>query len=203
MKTWRFTRLLSVILVLAMLIQMLPVQAFAETASTSAAADMAEGQAEVTVLGEVEELREEDTKHFRLSDGSFVAVSYGLPVHYEDENGKWQDIDNSLTMEASTNTYELDHSDTAVSFSNSLTNGTLLTTSKGNVSISMSLLDTAQAVQMIIGEPDAELSVSEDPDEATEAIESDPEDTVPEGTEEETPALLPCETVEEREQRKR
>ena len=95
MKTWRSTRLLSLILVLAMLIQMLPPQAFALSSSEDsviATATEAESQPVVTVLGEVEELREEDTKHFRLSDGSFVAVSYGLPVHYEDEDGQWQDI---------------------------------------------------------------------------------------------------------------
>lgn len=195
MKTWRFTRILSVILVLAMLIQMLPVQTFAETTSASAAVDVAEGQAEVTVLGEVEELREEDTKHFRLSDGSFVAVSYGLPVHYEDENGDWQDIDNSLTMEASTDTYQLDHSDVAVAFSHSLADGTVLTASKGNVSISMALLDTEQADQMISGDVDVELPVNEVPaeNEATEALET--EETVPETFPEETEDAVAEETV--------
>ena len=41
----------------------------------------------VTVLGEVENLRTEGEKHFRMSDGSFMAVSYGMPVHYQDEDG--------------------------------------------------------------------------------------------------------------------
>ena len=54
---------------------MLPVQALAATDNESTAVAVEEGQHEVSVLGEVEDLREEDTKHFRLSDGSFVAVS--------------------------------------------------------------------------------------------------------------------------------
>ena len=39
--------------------------------------------------------REESVKHFRLEDGSYLAVSYGVPVHYR-ENGEWMNIDNTL-----------------------------------------------------------------------------------------------------------
>lgn len=102
MKISRWTRILAIVLVIAMSIQMLPIQAFAVNDSGSItfqeyeSQPVAEDPYSLTVLGEVESLREEDTKHFRLSDGSFVAVAYGMPVHYEDENGKWQDIDNTL-----------------------------------------------------------------------------------------------------------
>ena len=46
---------------------------------------------------EVEDLRSEFVKHFRLEDGSYIAAQYDVPVHYLDENGEWQDIDNSLS----------------------------------------------------------------------------------------------------------
>ena len=105
MKSWRFTRLLSLILVLAMLIQMMPVQSFAASTGSSAV-DVSSGQPATTVVGEVEDLREEDTKHFRLSDGSFIAVSYGMPVHYEDEDGNWEDIDNTIVQNSDTSTYQ-------------------------------------------------------------------------------------------------
>lgn len=42
-----------------------------------------------TILSEVEEKREEDSKTFLLDDGSFMVAQYGIPVHYEDENGQW------------------------------------------------------------------------------------------------------------------
>ena len=204
MKTWRSTRLLSLILVLAMLIQMLPPQAFALASSEDsviATATEAESQPVVTVLGEVEELREEDTKHFRLSDGSYVAVSYGLPVHYEDEDGQWQDIDNSLSLEASTNTYQLAHADTAVSFNSTLADGTLLTTSKGDVSISMSLLDTEQALQMISGELEAteptEVPTEETVPADTVPAETAPSETIPSTVPEETEAEIPTDTMPE------
>ncbi len=40
--------------------------------------------------------RESNVKHFRLSDGSYVAVIYNESVHYE-KDGEWKDIDNTLT----------------------------------------------------------------------------------------------------------
>ena len=57
MKKWRFMRFLSLILVLAMLIETLPVQSFASTDDASTAVVVEEDQPEVSVLGEVEILR--------------------------------------------------------------------------------------------------------------------------------------------------
>ena len=88
----KFCRLL---LVVVMLINMLPMQAFAldsENHTSESVQEDAESYT-VQVLGEVESLREEGIKHFRLSDGSFVAVSYGMPVHFQNSNGQWTDID--------------------------------------------------------------------------------------------------------------
>ena len=48
---------------------------------------------------EVYDLRTEKVKHFRLEDGTYIAAQYEVPVHYLDENGKWTDIDNTLTEE--------------------------------------------------------------------------------------------------------
>ena len=47
------------------------------------------------LVGEAAGEREETVKHFRRSDGATVAAVYNEPVHYE-ENGEWQDIDNTL-----------------------------------------------------------------------------------------------------------
>lgn len=41
------------------------------------------------VIGEMDKLREEAVKHFRMSDGSFLAVQYDGPVHYQDTDGEW------------------------------------------------------------------------------------------------------------------
>lgn len=50
---------------------------------------------------EVIELRDESVKHFKLEDGSYVAVQYDTAVHYLDGNGRWQDIDNTLSSNGS------------------------------------------------------------------------------------------------------
>lgn len=199
MKTLRLTRILSLILVLAMLIQVMPVQSIANSTGSSAV-DVETGRPIATILGEVEDLREEDTKHFRLSDGSYIAVSYGMPVHYEGEDGNWKDIDNSISLNNNANAYELNRTDAEVSFANALSNGTVLTTSVGGKSISMSVLDTSQAVMMIAGEAGEDLmgdettvkeDVSADVTEETVAemiagdiVEETIPGTVPEETEE-------------------
>ena len=48
----------------------------------------------------MEEEREENSKTFLMSDGTFMVAQYGAPVHYEDENQEWQEIDNTLVEEA-------------------------------------------------------------------------------------------------------
>ena len=50
------------------------------------------------VLAEMPDLREEDVKHFLLTNGNSLAISYGYPVHYKDESGAYQDIDNRLAL---------------------------------------------------------------------------------------------------------
>lgn len=47
---------------------------------------------------EIETLREENVKHFRLQDGTYRGVSYNKPVHRLD-NDKWIDINNTLILE--------------------------------------------------------------------------------------------------------
>ena len=94
-------RALSFLLTLVLVFQLLPLNAFA------AADEQAQGildelnwdmpkPEEPDVVGEIEELRDHTSKQFRLSDGSFAAVNYGIPVHYRDDNENWVDVDNTL-----------------------------------------------------------------------------------------------------------
>ncbi|MBE6880614.1 MAG: RHS repeat-associated core domain-containing protein [Ruminococcaceae bacterium] len=54
------------------------------------------------LIGELTDKRTETTKHFLYSNGTIEVAQYGVAVHYLDENGEWQDIDNSLISEAAT-----------------------------------------------------------------------------------------------------
>lgn len=57
------------------------------------------GESDAVILSEVEEEREEDSKTFYMSDGSFMVAQYDVPIHYEDEEGEWQEIDRTLELE--------------------------------------------------------------------------------------------------------
>ena len=51
---------------------------------------------EVYAWGEDVSKRTENAKYIRMSDGSYYVAMYDNAVHYQDENGVWQDIDNTL-----------------------------------------------------------------------------------------------------------
>ncbi len=53
------------------------------------------------VLGEMESLRTETGKTFRMSDGTYIAVEYGKKIHFKDDNNKWQDYDNTISVVSS------------------------------------------------------------------------------------------------------
>ena len=50
---------------------------------------------EAMILSEVEEERDADQKTFRMDDGTFMVAQYGTPVHYQDEDKEWQEVDYS------------------------------------------------------------------------------------------------------------
>lgn len=47
------------------------------------------------ITKELTEKRNRFVKEFAMSDGSFTAVTYSMPVHYK-KNGKWKEINTTL-----------------------------------------------------------------------------------------------------------
>ena len=93
---------------------------------------------------EIIDRREETVKHFRTEDGSFTAVQYNVPVHEKDENGEWQDIDNTLSESGS----EYATFNARVKFAKKTTgNETLFTLHDGNRKITMSLSGARKKVE--------------------------------------------------------
>ena len=95
-------------LFMAMLIglECLPVEALAVENQVNASTytptlDINEEETPIEVVGELEDQRSAYTKSFRLSDGTVSTVEYESDVHYKDEDGEWQPIDNSLIFEDS------------------------------------------------------------------------------------------------------
>ena len=66
------------------------------------------------IITEIPEKRTESTKTFLMSDGSFMLAAYNEPVHYKDDEGVWQDIDNTLSLESDTITDDLQPAQSAV-----------------------------------------------------------------------------------------
>ncbi len=142
------TKLITLFLTLLIIFLAIPSIVYAETAEaiSSLVGDSEEDSANDVPFDdsyktengiyEVEELREESVKHFRLEDGSYVAAQYPTAVHISDGNGGWRDIDNTL-LDASGDISTLDG---RIKLSKKITgNETLFTLHNGNTKIKLSL----------------------------------------------------------------
>ncbi|MDE5995083.1 MAG: hypothetical protein K2G60_06185, partial [Oscillospiraceae bacterium] len=103
------TCVISVFLSAVIIAEAVPIQVFAEKQPTDESDIQQEeiltnevfeenGESETksaVILAEDESKREENVKHFLMSDGTMCAAQYDVPVHYS-ENGKWVDYDNTL-----------------------------------------------------------------------------------------------------------
>lgn len=197
--------MLAFILVIVMMLEMGPMQVFAtgsettpETAGTTISEETASAEAtevpEVYIEGEVTELRSEYEKHYRLTDGSFMAVQYQVPVHYEDD-GQWVDIDNTLeavTMFSGDTVYQAVNGENVQAFASDLSDGTIMTMATDDHMISMSIW-TYDSVEEAVGEDEFEnTDVGEDdtvetePKATQESVPEEPADSA-EATEESNP----------------
>ena len=141
---------LSVFLSILMIVYLIPLSVYADLASSlgdgSEEFDMTasiEQPEQITeesptpdAMFELTDRREQNVKHFRLSDGSIVAAQYATSIHEQDENGEWQDIDN--TLGDSGNEYATPNA--RVKFAKKITgNENLFTLHDGKYKITMSL----------------------------------------------------------------
>ena len=103
-----FIKTCSILLVIVLLANMLPMSIFAEkfqesitnteTATEDSVAEEVVPE-DVHVVTEITENRTEYSKEFLLSNGLYMATVYADPVHYETEAG-WEEINNTLKMNA-------------------------------------------------------------------------------------------------------
>ncbi len=170
---------LSFILSFVMLLCFLPHSVLAQmgeaftSEENSALTDLPGSDTEVYVLGEVIENRTETAKTFRMSDGSYVAADYGKPIHFEDENGIWQDYDNTLAF-TDTVAFDTDDfagyitsdSDISVKLANNSNSNNLLKITKGDYKISLHFVDVDKSKALEVY-PAKEEPVGNDLDSAT------------------------------------
>ena len=98
-----------------------------------------------TTVKEIVSLRSENVKHFDMGDGTYQAVTYGYPVHRKDETGKWQDIDNTLTLQRISTTATYITNDSRVKFASEYaSSASLLTLSENGYTIEMSFVSPSK-----------------------------------------------------------
>ena len=151
MKTYSpLTRLLSLVLSLLIMFYVAPITVSANEDDDLIAGPNESGVAEDLPADEVSSadnqigepyevvsLREENVKHFKLPDGSYVAAQYDYPVHFLDEYGDYVDIDNRLSDSGS----EFSTENARVKFIKKITgNGNIFTLHENNTKISMGLV---------------------------------------------------------------
>lgn len=101
-------KILSVFLSVLLVVQIAPMEIMANAyneatvnENTENALDVSTDEVDTTeskaeIIAEETSKREENVKHFRMSDGSYKAAQYDVPVHFM-LNGEWTDYDNTLT----------------------------------------------------------------------------------------------------------
>ena len=139
---------LSVVLSVLFVIYLVPAWVYADMFDAeSEVTDVSENISIINEPFEVESLREESVKHFRLEDGTFIAVQYDDAVHRLDESGKWQDIDNTLVSDGQF------FSNARVKFAKK-TNGSekLVTIHDGNYKLTLSLDGANKKVNGVIND---------------------------------------------------
>jgi len=138
---------LCVILSILTAIMSLPMTALALDLSDNSASEIVESSGNVLTaqkdIIEMTNMRTASVKYFRLEDGSYYAAQYDSAVHYQDENGDWQDIDNTLAVSGS----EITTSNAKIKFAKKTTgNSSLFTLHDGNRKLTLSLDGAAKKV---------------------------------------------------------
>ena len=147
------TKILSLILSFLIIFYLVPSSVFAEalesdtTVLDNSVSENEENTTYTPEIYEVTELREENVKHFRLADGSYVAAQYNYPVHYTGENGEFEDIDNRLVESGS----EFSTGNSRVKFIKKITgNGNIFTIHDNNTKITMGLVGAEKKTKGVV-----------------------------------------------------
>ena len=96
-----FKRTVSLLLTIIMVINLLPLGIFAEevkSASQIGQTSSKPAEEPTRIVEEVPSKRTEFTKEFKLNNGLHMVAVYPEAVHFETEDGQWEDIDNTLTL---------------------------------------------------------------------------------------------------------
>ncbi len=93
--------------------------------------------ANATITGEIPEKRTKFVKQFSMSDGSFTAATYSMPVHYK-KGGKWQEINTTL-KKSGKNTYQTKSTDLKIKVSKKANQKSVISLKRDKMGLSVAL----------------------------------------------------------------
>ena len=181
MKRMTWQRILAFVIVMTMLFELLPMTSFAaeggSVPNSGATSASESASTELSVIGEVPELRDATSKHFRLSDGSYAAVEYGTQIHFQGEDNSWEEIDNTLTYTNVEGMYMSENGTEERGFADTLYLGQpVFVTQQDGYQVEMSLIQQEEAAEeMPVGEnaPESEENVDDETVDSALEEESD------------------------------
>jgi len=105
------------------------------------------------------DMRTANTKYIRLADGSHYVAQYENDVHYIDEEGLWQEIDNTLLSSAAINAedicgYEASNRIRSIKFANNSNSSKLLAMKEGSYQISFGAVGVNKSRAATVTNPD-------------------------------------------------
>ena len=95
------------------------------------------GTAQATVTEELTAKRSKFVKQFALSDGSFTATIYSMPIHYK-KNGRWKEINPTLVKSGKTK-YKTKATDLSIKVSKKANKKSVVSLKRGKTSLSIAL----------------------------------------------------------------
>ena len=170
----KFVKSCSIILTVALLINLLPMQVLGAGESTPLtqpetviSSDIPDDEVihsgNATIVGEVVDKRTEFSKEYKLSNGLHMTAVYPRAVHYN-SNGSWEEIDNTLKAVGSgaNATYTNTAGSWAVSFPQTLTKAKTVSVSKGGYTLRFGMAGELRSVSSgVIGGEIATMSTTQ------------------------------------------
>lgn len=92
-----------------------------------------------SITEELTAKRSKFVKQFAMSDGSFTAVTYSMPVHYMN-NGKWKEIDTTLTKSGKDN-YKTKATDLSIKAAKKANTKSVVSLKRGKIGLTIALKD--------------------------------------------------------------
>ncbi len=111
----------------------------------------------IDIISEVVSERTADSKTFKRVDGSYVLAQYNTNVHYK-KNGKWIDIDNSLSTDSKNDYYENTANSFKIKFPKTLDNNKLIKMSMDKYEIEWSIKNIENS--KLIGEENSKIQTN-------------------------------------------